>query len=274
MVVDTSSMHKGAFNVDFYLMAATVIPVVFLALTLQNQSYERIFVRWRDIFLRPRKLLADYNPVMREGIRILERAQKYDSLTERERNEVESAMVEIEAKMTEIDRELDEATTRGAGFVLISFVVALAVVVVAALIGELTAIIELNGRTPNAAANIIVLVSLWILLVSVMSAPMVKFSRIFISAVIEYAKAMRVTSSMIVRWRAEAYKVAKALEGRAEASGDHGSPSELSECRLTVVRRRIRRKLAFLTALADGSCGHWVVLDGSLADATVDALPQ
>jgi hypothetical protein len=35
-------MHKDTFNADFYVAAATVIPILYLALTLQGQTFERI----------------------------------------------------------------------------------------------------------------------------------------------------------------------------------------------------------------------------------------
>jgi hypothetical protein len=38
-------MHQDAFNKDFYVTAATVIPLFYLALTLQGQTFERIIVR-------------------------------------------------------------------------------------------------------------------------------------------------------------------------------------------------------------------------------------
>jgi hypothetical protein len=33
-------MHKDTFNADFYITAATVIPILYLALTLQGQTYQ------------------------------------------------------------------------------------------------------------------------------------------------------------------------------------------------------------------------------------------
>jgi hypothetical protein len=38
-------MQKDTFNADFYVTAATVIPVLFLALTLQGQTYESMTTR-------------------------------------------------------------------------------------------------------------------------------------------------------------------------------------------------------------------------------------
>ena len=35
-------MHKDTFNADFYVVAATIIPVLYLALTLQGQTFEQI----------------------------------------------------------------------------------------------------------------------------------------------------------------------------------------------------------------------------------------
>lgn len=40
-------MHRDTFNADFYIVAATVIPVLFLAVTLQGPTYERILNSWR-----------------------------------------------------------------------------------------------------------------------------------------------------------------------------------------------------------------------------------
>jgi hypothetical protein len=40
-------MHKDAFNADFFVAAATVIPVLFLALTLQGNTYEEILTYWQ-----------------------------------------------------------------------------------------------------------------------------------------------------------------------------------------------------------------------------------
>lgn len=52
-----SALHKGpanlatmhAFNANFYLTAATVIPVLYLALTLQGNTYNNLMTRWRKI---------------------------------------------------------------------------------------------------------------------------------------------------------------------------------------------------------------------------------
>lgn len=38
-------MHKDTFNADLFITAATVIPVLYLALTLQGQTYERVVNR-------------------------------------------------------------------------------------------------------------------------------------------------------------------------------------------------------------------------------------
>jgi hypothetical protein len=38
-------MHHDTFNADFYVTAATVIPILYLALTLQGQTYEQILTR-------------------------------------------------------------------------------------------------------------------------------------------------------------------------------------------------------------------------------------
>jgi hypothetical protein len=35
-------MHHDTFNADFYITAATIIPILYLALTLQGQSFERL----------------------------------------------------------------------------------------------------------------------------------------------------------------------------------------------------------------------------------------
>jgi formate hydrogenlyase subunit 3/multisubunit Na+/H+ antiporter MnhD subunit len=35
-------MHKDTFNTDFYVVAGTIIPVLYLALTLQGQTFERV----------------------------------------------------------------------------------------------------------------------------------------------------------------------------------------------------------------------------------------
>jgi hypothetical protein len=35
------------FNADFYVTAATVIPVFYLALTLQGSTYRDLMTRWR-----------------------------------------------------------------------------------------------------------------------------------------------------------------------------------------------------------------------------------
>ena len=36
------------FNVNFFIVVATVIPVLYLALTLQGPTYERMMARWRS----------------------------------------------------------------------------------------------------------------------------------------------------------------------------------------------------------------------------------
>lgn len=55
-------MHKQAFNADFYLTAATVIPILYLALTLQGQTYEtmvrRALTDWRVVLSLPRGELS------------------------------------------------------------------------------------------------------------------------------------------------------------------------------------------------------------------------
>lgn len=38
-------MHKDTFNADFYITAATVIPLLYLALTLQGRTYDRMLSR-------------------------------------------------------------------------------------------------------------------------------------------------------------------------------------------------------------------------------------
>jgi hypothetical protein len=40
-------MHHNTFNADFYVTAATVIPVLFLALTLQGTFYREILGTWK-----------------------------------------------------------------------------------------------------------------------------------------------------------------------------------------------------------------------------------
>lgn len=42
------NVMKDSFNSDFYVTAATVIPVLYLALTLQGPTFERVLKRWRD----------------------------------------------------------------------------------------------------------------------------------------------------------------------------------------------------------------------------------
>jgi hypothetical protein len=39
------TMHNGTFNADFYVTAATIIPVLFLALTLQEKTYGQLIRR-------------------------------------------------------------------------------------------------------------------------------------------------------------------------------------------------------------------------------------
>ena|SRR5258708_37245863 len=41
-------MHHDTFNADFYITAATVIPIFYLALTLQGQTYQEILTRLKD----------------------------------------------------------------------------------------------------------------------------------------------------------------------------------------------------------------------------------
>jgi hypothetical protein len=41
-------MHHDTFNADFYVTAATVIPVLYLALTLQGSTFEKVMSKWRD----------------------------------------------------------------------------------------------------------------------------------------------------------------------------------------------------------------------------------
>jgi hypothetical protein len=45
-------MHKDTFNSDFYVVAATIIPLLYLALTLQGQTYERLINRARKAVSR------------------------------------------------------------------------------------------------------------------------------------------------------------------------------------------------------------------------------
>ena len=49
-------MHRDTFNANFYITAATVIPVLYLALTLQSQTYERMISRaYREFQPRGRR---------------------------------------------------------------------------------------------------------------------------------------------------------------------------------------------------------------------------
>lgn|SRR5487761_1135778 len=41
-------MHHETFNADFYVTAATVIPVLYLALTLQGPTFKRLLERGQD----------------------------------------------------------------------------------------------------------------------------------------------------------------------------------------------------------------------------------
>ena len=55
----TVAVHSDAFNADFYVTVATVIPVLYLALTLQGQTFESLVVqhkRLHDVPLRERDL--------------------------------------------------------------------------------------------------------------------------------------------------------------------------------------------------------------------------
>jgi hypothetical protein len=40
-------LNMRGFNADFYIAAATVIPVLYLALTLQGNTYHDLMMRWR-----------------------------------------------------------------------------------------------------------------------------------------------------------------------------------------------------------------------------------
>src|SRR5262249_8422479 len=42
-------MHHDTFNADFYVTTATVIPVLYLALTLQGSTFENMMTRWRAL---------------------------------------------------------------------------------------------------------------------------------------------------------------------------------------------------------------------------------
>jgi hypothetical protein len=41
-------MHHDTFNADFYVVAATVIPVLYLALTLQGSTFESLLAGWES----------------------------------------------------------------------------------------------------------------------------------------------------------------------------------------------------------------------------------
>jgi cytochrome bd-type quinol oxidase subunit 2 len=55
-------MHHDTFNADFYVVAATVIPVLYLALTLQGQTYEWIISQYRKVVREFAKAAAQENP--------------------------------------------------------------------------------------------------------------------------------------------------------------------------------------------------------------------
>lgn len=42
-------MHQDTFDANFYIVAATIIPVLFLALTLQGSTYEALLTNWHGI---------------------------------------------------------------------------------------------------------------------------------------------------------------------------------------------------------------------------------
>jgi hypothetical protein len=50
-------MHHDTFNADFYVVVATVIPLLYLALTLQDQTYERV-MNWS---VKQLMKLSDYH---------------------------------------------------------------------------------------------------------------------------------------------------------------------------------------------------------------------
>jgi hypothetical protein len=39
-------MHQDTFNANFYIIASTIIPVLFLALVLQGSTYEQLLANW------------------------------------------------------------------------------------------------------------------------------------------------------------------------------------------------------------------------------------
>ena len=45
-------MHHEAFNADFFITAATVIPILYLALTLQGQTFESLINRLTTLWHR------------------------------------------------------------------------------------------------------------------------------------------------------------------------------------------------------------------------------
>lgn len=54
-------MYHDTFNADFYITAATVIPLLYLALTLQGQTYERIISRSVAEFVKGREYQVQKN---------------------------------------------------------------------------------------------------------------------------------------------------------------------------------------------------------------------
>ena len=62
-------MHPVTFNADFYVAAATVIPILYLALTLQGQTFERMALSHQRLHDIPKEK-RDRHWERRDGILI------------------------------------------------------------------------------------------------------------------------------------------------------------------------------------------------------------
>jgi hypothetical protein len=164
------TMHHETFNADFYVVAATIIPILYLALTLQGQTYERIIRRSVQEWVKSEqwsKLIPMEKAILGGGpITVTEESP---SLTPGE----------FQKALDEFDRYLKEG--RPHWWLFWTLNISGGLILAAGLVGEGLAIWALYAKPSSHVFLVIVLVLLFVLLVAVAAVPVLRVRTLYLA---------------------------------------------------------------------------------------------
>jgi hypothetical protein len=154
------SMHHNTFNADFFFVAATIIPVLFLAITLQGKTFEGLLERWKNTFL-------SHATVVAEKWKDLDLSEKTD-------DEISD----------EVERDFNSIfPSRAASLTIVALSIGILIMLMAGLAGEIVAILALYTKDTRTGTEVFVLVAQLMLVTIVAAVPIGRFFRIIFRSV-------------------------------------------------------------------------------------------